>query len=232
MDTSLISAGFGIGIGWFFNEASQWLRVRYADQKTRKKVLFCLLDIRHVLTKYDGEDFMQSFINKFLDKIPKTEHSPELISLMKQAVLETFQKSTKRIAKEKLASIETNYLQAISDLSSIDPLNAYYLSDKAKIIDGFDHLKIYYEDAKMMLGDTNSVDDYLRKSGLSLERPIIRDAIQEINKDIALVADSLGLFTKNKVKKLLRKPISEPIDIDKILEEMGFNQLNPVFARS
>jgi hypothetical protein len=217
-----------VSLGWILNELSQWFRIRQSDKKIKKQILFNLLETNNIFRKLDTKEFEKIYTERVLIRIPENEHTEELKSVFEYIFSQLINGLFQGNVAESLKEIETKYSIAVENLASIDPITAYHLSGKTKILDSFNLIQTGLDDFKKILSeDDQEIQNQIDASFHSLVKPdIIKEAISDLELEILKIARSIDLFTWYKLKRSFkgtserdRKEIELKIDelLDKIV---------------
>ncbi|SHG02544.1 hypothetical protein SAMN05444274_1212 [Mariniphaga anaerophila] len=201
-----ISALFSTAFGWFLNELGQWFRTKNEDKKIKKRILFNLLETNFIFNKLDNSAIVDLLSERILLRIPKQEQSNEA----KQYLIQLYSGVIKEIAQDNVSNslieIENNYSKAVEDLATIDPITAYRLNGKTKILQTFDILENYYNKIKQQFPDDNEqVQNSFEIATQTIEPGIIKDAISDLELEIRAVAFSIDFKTWYEVRRTLKK---------------------------
>ena len=201
-----ISALFSTAFGWFLNELGQWFRTKNEDKKIKKRILFNLLETNFIFNKLDNSAIVELLSERLLIRIPEQEQSNEV----KQYLIQLYSGIINEIAKtnvsDSIEEIENNYSKAVEDLATIDPITAYRLNGKTKILQTFDLLNTYYDKIKQQFpDDTEQVQNSIEIATQAMEPGIIKDAISDLQSEIRAIAFSINFKTWYKVTQTLKK---------------------------
>jgi hypothetical protein len=214
-----IGALLSVGFGWFLNELGQWFRTRKEDRKTKKQVLFYLLEIHFTFNKFDTSEITNLLSRKVLERIPKneqTEEAKEYINQFYNGMIGSFVEDN---VAESLAETEEHYTKSIKELSKLDPITAYRLNGKNKIFQVFDLLHDYYDEVKETFPNEPGLNEQIELTVETIKPEIIKDAISDLEDEIRGIALSINLWTwcrarrtVNNTKTKIRKDDEKKID--------------------
>ncbi len=226
-----IFSAVGVAFGWFLNQLGQWFRVRQEDKKNLKIVLFNLLETYFVFYRSDIDKYVQKVTDKVHSKIPLSEQSTEINSLMQTMYTSILTDNLKPELLNEMNSIQESYQNSIKTLATIDPLTAYYLSGRTNIIQTFDDIqKIFDSIKKDFPAEQNEIEDGANQALNILKPDIFKDSLSDLESDIKKIAWKINPYVwyrSIKAIKRLRKNSNEQLDkeIDKL-----FEKLNPLFG--
>lgn len=221
MDNDKLITGFwtlcAIIIGWLLSQVSNWIKSRQSENRARKRILFCMLEIHHTIPRLNIAP--HTIINKVIDK---------LFSLIPISDLETIEAEKKEarlkyanvimhplreLQVKRLTSVNEKYEETVLQLSSICPLLAYELTGitviheySAIMVDQFNRLTI----------DNNTPSD--EKIGDELKdlvsKTIRDDALRLFREKTLQVAYQIGIVTWIRTKRYLKISSLETNDTD------------------
>jgi hypothetical protein len=204
IDWTYIGALFSVAFGWFLNELGQWFRTRKEDKKIKKQILYNLLETNFIFNQIDTSDITQLLTERIILRIPKNEQTAELKQYLNQLYSGIIGSLLKDAVAEKLEVIEDKYTKAVDNLATIDPITAYRLNGKTKIMQSFDLLHDYFEAVKEHLPEDELVQNQIALTVDTLKPEIIMEAISDLESEIKDIAFSINPWTWIKVKRTLQ----------------------------
>lgn len=228
MDWTYITALSSITFGWLLNELGQWFRTRQDDKKIKKQILYNLLETNFIFNQLDTSELVELLTERVLARIPKNEQTEEV----KQYLSQHYSSVIKGILQDKVADnleeIEEKYSSAVDSLSTIDPITAYRLKGKTKILETFGLLQDYYDNVKSQFpDDLDQIQNTIDITTKAIEPDIIKEAISDIEDEIREISFSIDIRTWYKAKQTL-KTSKDRIRKDSVkkIDEL-LDQLNP-----
>ena len=208
-----IFSAIGIALGWFLSQLSQWWRVRQEDKKTLKQVLFNLLEIHNIFSRYDVEKPTEIISEKILKEISNEQATQESKQQIQQILLNLYKPFVNEQMYQEIQNIEEKYQSAISELSKIDPLAAYYLSGKTSILDKLELIEDWFtEYMETFAAAEQGTDKKINLMDL-LKPNIMDEAITDTEKQIISIAWKINPVvwwnTKNVIAKNKRMSNNE-----------------------
>ncbi len=226
IEWTYITAIFSIAFGWFLNELGQWFRTRQDDKKIKRKILYNLLETNFIFNQLDTSNIVELLTERILLRVPKNEQKEEVKQCLNQLYSELIDNLIQDNVADNLESIEEKYTNAVDSLATIDPVTAYRLNGKTKIIETFDLLEDYYEEIKQQFpNEFDQMQGAIDVTTNSIKPEIIKEAIEDLEKEIRDIAFSIDIRTWFKVKQTL-KSSKERIrkdgvkKIDKLLDKL------------
>ncbi len=185
----------GTILGWLLNESSSWWKTRREDRAKLKEVLFHLLDLYDIIAKTDPYLAADVITQKASLNLPNLLYSDSGVNQLQKGIEAFYEQRFFSVFAENNKRIQNNYAIAIQALSRIDPILAYELSGKEKIINVFS-----------MLNEAKSGEDLLNKTLISnFNSNLVDTTLKLLEEDILKVAQKVSFLYKIRVKKKLYK---------------------------
>ena len=205
IDWTYITALISITFGWFLNELGQWFRTRQDDKKIKRRILYNLLETNFIFNQLDTSNIVELLTERILLRAPKHEQTGEVKQYLNKLYSGLIDGLIQDNVADNLESIEEKYTNAVDSLATIDPVTAYRLNGKTKIIETFDLLEDYYEEVKQQFpNDTDEMQGAIEIATNSIKPEIIKEAIKDLEDEIRDIAFSIDIRTWYKVKQTLR----------------------------
>jgi len=205
IDWTYITALISITFGWFLNELGQWFRTRQDDKKIKRRILYNLLETNFIFNQLDTSNIVELLTERILLRAPKHEQTGEVKQYLNKLYSGLIDGLIQDNVADNLESIEEKYTNAVDSLATIDPVTAYRLNGKTKIIETFDLLEDYYEEVKQQFpNDADEMQGAIEIATNSIKPEIIKEAIKDLEDEIRDIAFSIDIRTWYKVKQTLR----------------------------
>lgn len=203
LDLTVILALMSVTLGWFLNELSQWFRSRQSDKKIKKQILFNLLETNHIFKRLDTAEFKKVYTERILIRIPENEQTDDLKFGLDQVFSMLITGIFQDDVSDSLKNIEIKYSTAVENLASLDPITAFHLNGKTKIMDTFNQIQTYFDEIKEILpGDNEDIQNHINSVFHSSLKPdMIKGAISDLESEILKIAISIDLWTWLKLKR-------------------------------
>jgi hypothetical protein len=227
IDLTYIISLVSITFGWFLNELGQWFRTRLDDKKIKRKILYNLLETNFIFNQLDTSNIVELLTERILLRVPKHEQTEEVkqnLNILFSGLIDGLLHDN---VAESLETIEEKYASAVDSLATIDPITAYRLNGKTKIIETFDLLEDYYKEVKQQFpNDAEEMQGAIEVATNLIKPEIIKEAIKDLENEIRKIAFSIDIRTWYKVNKTLqaskvriRKDLIKKIDnlLDKLI---------------
>lgn len=218
-----------VGLGWFLNEISHWLNSRKGDSKIKKQVLFNLLELRFQLNKLKYESFIDTLTDIAIERIPVDERPENLKDFLKEMYMASLKHILEDNVNNSLLSIEVQYDKAVNELSSVDPIGAFRLFGKNKMIsqsdNGFNNYSDNLLNSIYFQGEEELIEDSIEEMKKSMKPEMINDLVSDIEEEILRLSKTISIRTHNETKSILKKPEQEiskeqKADIEKLLDKL------------
>jgi hypothetical protein len=216
--TILLASTGGAIIGWFLNQISGWWRIRRDDKRTLNQVLFNLLEIHHLLNRFDIDESVDQIIDRLIEKLTLTIAIEER-NQVKEIIKVALHSFLLKITTDELKAVESKYQAAIDQLAKISPVRAFYLSDKTKILENINLLEKWVDHAAE--NDTSGqIDtDQAKKMLIGATKPeIMDDSLKDFRKHITAIAWQINPLVWLKIKRLLNKRTLNTSDLEEKIE--------------
>jgi len=196
-----------ISIGWFLNELGQWFRSRKEDKKAVKKVLYHLLDAYYIFNQLDTSQISKLIISRLTLRVP--EHQRGLFEVeMNKYFSSLIKELVQADVAENLEKIEKEYSISINNLSFIDPIRAFRLSGKTRILQTFDLLQNSLKKIAVSNGSVSEKEQIQNQIDTAMEvlKPkIISEAISDLEDEISSLSFFINPITWLKTKKTIKR---------------------------
>lgn len=200
-----IAALGSVAFGWSLNEFGQWIRSRKEDKRIKRKVLFILLEIHYTFTKLDIYEDLEIIEKNIKNKIPESEQTPEFEQFINKTLNQHLYKMIEASVKSNTESLEETYKKAIEGLAEVDPVTAFRLNGKNKILENFGLLNMYFDSIKgefpEEIGEINSQTELIMQK---FRPEIVKSGLKELEKEIKGISYSIGFLTFLKVEKTIK----------------------------
>lgn len=200
---SILVGSLSVGLGWILNEVSQLFRNRGENRRIKKRVLHDLLEMNFILSRLDLKPFIEliiSEIEKALEQRFNNYERKEMQNQLQKLLSNTLESD----AIDDLEDLDDSYLEAILELSKVDPVRAYYLRNKTRLFENFDKIEFYFDSLKEqpeILEDESFTEAKKAIDPIIFDR--FSDEIKNLREDTIDLASSIGIRTKRSVKKIL-----------------------------
>jgi hypothetical protein len=197
-----ISTIVSITLGWFLNELSQWFRTRKEDKKVIKRVLYNLLETYFTFNQLNTYDLIHLLTDRLLIRFPVQDQSFETKDYLNKLFSEIINGFIKDDIVGRLEKIEIGYTLSIENLAAVDPITAYRLNGKTRIIETFDILQ---EHIKEKVAQSIELNVQFQEHIDSIKSQIINEAINDLEDEILAISFSINILTWIKAKNTLKR---------------------------
>lgn len=201
-----ISATASIVIGWLLNEFGQLVKIRRENKKIRKKVLFLLLEIRYTFSLLNNDKIIEKLSEKILSRLPPEVNNEEGRAYITEIYKKLMPKILEPDVANNLSGLEESYRKALEEFSGVDPVSAYWLKGKNNILDILKSLTEYFAYAQEMFpAQRTEIEAHAETLLDNIKPEIIVEAIDELVDEIKDLALQIGVITRFRVDKVLKK---------------------------
>jgi len=212
-------------VGWSLGQVSQWYKGRKSDNRTRKRILYCMLEIYHTIPKLSidmhqiSDTISISLLKKF--KITDPKEIEEGKEIMRTVVMPVLAKPLKELVADKFDQIDKWYEEAVANLSSVDPVLAYKLTGAASFLK---HKDAFLKPLDEAMGRSEQPMDEIVGKNIKgfIYKKVDQDTLDFFKDNILILSRSIGRHTMRKTRALLKKqPTQKDTDeeLDSLLDE-------------
>ncbi len=209
METNIFtyfSALGSVAFGWLLNELGLFFKTRREEKRIKKKVLFNLLETLYTFKQLDFSKDIELITEKVLIRLPKetqTDEGRQLIKLFYKSIISDL---TEKNVSANLIELEESYKKSIEELSSVDPISAYRLKGKNKILQTFDLLYKYFDEAKVKFPEESNVLNSQSENAFEIIKPeLIKSSIEDLIFEIKSISLKIGIGTRLSSNIVLKK---------------------------
>lgn len=226
----------GVVIGWGLSQLTSYFSTIAADRKILKEALYFLLELYGQLTFLKNiEDAVDSYFkvlsNSIPDIIPNQKEFEKIQPLIMKHVINF---NNPRIETE-LQELTANFDNCLIKLSSVDPVNAYRLKGKNKIVFYLNQWNSYATQTIMTDTSLNADHETLQLNETfkwQIESNVIKETLHDLREIIDSITGKVGGKIKRESKKLVVLSSSEiRTDLDKGMKEYIEKAIIPVIKK-
>jgi len=216
-----------LAVGYFY-------RARKESIKNRKVALYILLEIWHrisVFYRKDFDDVFEQIVREIKRQFPAENISESEISASKAHFTSILIETARGIALSDLDSYQERYQEAVSLISSDDPVFAYKISSASKTKKFLKFLDSYLEKSLAPI-EENKIGGVLSQSIKShMTKHAELDSIKDLESDIRRLSLKVGVFTFFSSAYIIRRRRSNLATIEnKEVENLVANVLAPAMT--
>lgn len=201
-----ILSGIGIAFGWFLNQLTGWWRVRRDDKRVLKQVLYNLLEVHHLLNRFDIDEPVEKISERLLDKLSPEENTEENRAILKKFIYKEAASFFQSITSKDLKVFEEKYENSITELSKIEPIRAFYLSDKTKIIDKIKLIEAWVDNVyEKYPSDATEMEITKRELSDILSPNVMDGSLKDLKQEMIAIAWKINPIIWLRTKNLLNK---------------------------
>jgi hypothetical protein len=208
------SALGSVAFGWLLNEMGNFLKTRREDKRIKRKVLFFLFETLYTFKKLDISKELELITEKIILKLPAEAQTDEGRHYLRTMYNPIISNLVENDVSENLLELEESYKKSIEELSLVDPISAYRLKGKNRILQTFDQLYDYFEDVKQQFPEeSNDIESQSEKVFEQIKPELLNNSISDLEVEIKSISLSIGIWTRIKANKILNQSTNKEIDI-------------------
>lgn len=199
---SVLIGSLSVLLGWLLNEITRFFSKKRSEKKVLKQVLYELLEVHFIITKLDLWDVSETLLRRVeeavQEKVPENEKD-EVMRFIQKLLLDMIEPTVWR----ELNDVDESYHSAIGELSSVDPIIAYRLRNKTRLLSQNDTLRNTIEELKGQVENENDIE----KLDQFVDPLILRRFKQELSfltDEMIVIAEMISKKTKKEVEELVK----------------------------
>jgi hypothetical protein len=210
--------------GWALAQVSSWWSNRGQRQRTKKRMLFYLLELEYLIARMDVEEGVDHLIQAIKGKLgPVFTEADE--RMIREQVRPLLVRVSIENTAEEIDELEDAYHDAVEELSYIAPFIAYRLKGRTRLFKRF-------EMVKNLLEKVPDVDPTIKPEQLgalgeffeSLHPKLITEDLKLVRSELVSLSWRIGLVALWKAKRRVRRSevLSEDDkkDMDDYIDEL------------
>ncbi len=214
----------GVLLGWGLTQLTNYFNIYLSDRRTLKETLYFLLEIQHQISTVKSiEEGADSYLRTLNSSIPDFTSSQEeynhAIAVIRKMMTDFH---NPRIEAE-LQEHNENYDKCLLKLATFDPISAYRLKGKNKIVSYLNQWNNFASETIMSNPMVNSDPKTLQFSEAikpQVETGLIIETLQDLQEIIQSVVNKIGGKTKVDFEKRITLSQSETInEVDKRMKK-------------
>jgi hypothetical protein len=214
----------GVVIGWALMQIGEWFKVAREDRRKIKKTIFFLLEVRHHLNLFTGdEEGISKYISILRKKasfLPKEVSDDQIAAAISMGIKGVI-KERPLITEDDLKNLTLNYSKSVDSLSEIDPFLAFRLYGRNNVHEILKELAQRMKVSVVQFGDPKhqgEIDKAIDKIGPSVVRGLLAD-LEEI---VLQLAKKIDRKTFNTAKRRLSMPMTKERqkELEKFVEKI------------
>ena len=195
----------GIGIGWLFSQFSSWWNNRGQRQRTKRRMLFYLLELEYLIARMDVEENVDYLIKGLRTRSggafsEQDEHKAreQIRPLIAQTLVPQ--------SVSDIMELERGYLEAVEELSYIAPFIAYRLKGRTRLFKRFEQIRDLIEKVPTV-DPTTSPKQLNMLSGFieTLKPEMVREDLKTARKELVSLSWLVGVTAFLKAKRRIRR---------------------------
>jgi len=209
----------GVFFGWGLTQLTNYFNVYLSDRRILKETLYFLLELyQQISTVKTIEEFAESYIRTLNESIPNFTSSQkdydQAFQLMRKMMSDFH---NPRIETE-LQELNENYDKCLLKLATVDPINAYRLKGRNKIVSYLNKWNNFATEAIITNPLVNADPKAMQFSEAlkpQVETELISETLQDLREIIDSVANKIGgKIKKDFLKLIVLSPTEKKIELD------------------
>lgn len=205
---------------WALAQLSHWYKGMKEDNRIRKEVLFCLLDVYESIPRLNIqiEQVLKRGMDNLYSKLPFDNEEEKIITV--NALMVQLKPLITKIIDERFSAIAGKYNTAIIKLSAVNPIMSYRLAGRTEILK---HTNSVTDELKTLLAVPSQADPAI--TGMLTEYLVketnttFEETSTFFKSQIKALSLKVGLLTWIKILLLLKKLNKNPILTDEDINE-------------
>lgn len=228
----------GVLLGWGLTQLTNFFNIYLSDKRTLRETLYFLLELRYqISTKKSIEDSVDAYFKIAISKFPNVntnnEEKEQAHYFIKQMITDFY---NPRIEDE-LQELNENYDKCLLKFATVDPISAYKLKGKHKIISNLNQWNNYASETIASEASVSSDPKAIQFTSQLLrevELGLINDTIEDLKEIIQIVVDRIGGKTQKDFKKgITVDPSKTQIEVDERRIKKYFEEVvMPTFQKT
>lgn len=220
MEWKTIALALGAtGFGWALAQVSTWWSNRGQRQRTRKRMLFYLLELEYLIARMDVEHGVDHMVEAIRKKLGSAFTDKDELMVREQVRALLVRVSIENTA-EQIDELEEGYHNAVEELSYIAPFIAYRLKGRTRLFKRF-------ELVKDLLGKVPELDPTVKPDQLdaldeffeTLHPKLISEDLKLVRSELVSLSWRIGLVASWKAKQRVHRSESLSDDDKRDMEE-------------
>lgn len=214
--------------------AGYFYRSRKESIKNRKIALYILLEIWHRVSAFyrkDFDDVFDQLFNELKKQFPGEDLSESELITSKSHFTPILIEATRGMAFSDLDSYQEKYQEAVSLISSDNPIFAHKINSSSKTRELLSFLDGYLEKSLEPIEESEVGSKLSQSLKSRITRHAELDAIKDLESDIRKLSFKIGIFTYLSSANLIKKRKHALTTFDKdALQNLVKNTLIPAIA--
>ncbi|MCB9164012.1 MAG: hypothetical protein H6592_06215 [Flavobacteriales bacterium] len=136
-----VFTALGIVLAWILSAVSDLTKHRYQRKRGLRRVVFQLLELDHILKSTRPDDGIDKYAEKAFTLMSPIEQANMPLADLKNILTTEIQRINLAMVQVNLVDMKAAYEETIGELSFIDPISAYRLKGRTKVLEFLDHVK-------------------------------------------------------------------------------------------
>lgn len=219
----------GVLLGWGLTQLTNYLNIYLSDKRTLKETLYFLLEVQHQISSAKSiEESADSYLRTLNSAIPDFFSSQEEYNQALAVIRKMMTEFHNPRIEAELQELNENYDKCLMKLATVDPISAYRLKGKNKILSYLNMWDSFASETIMtnlLVNADSQAHRFSEALKPQVEKRLINETLQDLQEIIQFVVNRVGGKTKVDFEKRVifshSKTISEVDErIVKYVEEV------------
>lgn len=214
--------------GWFLNEYGKYLVGRKEDKRKLKRLLFNLLELRHILKQIAEIEisFDSTFAKAKEMSLYEIDSQDDTYNEAKKKLIKAFQDVF--LNSERIDYVGSHIEKVVNELSEIDPVFAFELKDKYNVKAKLQRMNTFIKDIEAAFGSEHFKFDYIQWFMPKVTAKLLAD----LDGHIKHISNRISWLTWRSVAQQLKEdPSKENQKVEEFLSAFFKDIDNPAYKR-
>ncbi len=203
----------GVLLGWSLTQLSNYFNVYLSDRRILKETLYFLLEMQHQISTVKSiEDGAESYLRTLNSSIPNFTLSPEENAKSLVVIRKMMTEFHNPRIETELQELNENYDKCLLKLATVDPISAYKLKGKNKIVSYLNQWNNFASENiiinQMAISDPKAIQ-VSEAIMPQVETELINETLHDLQEIIQTMAKRIGGKTRTDFGKQIMKSQSE-----------------------
>lgn len=209
----------GVILGWGLTQLTNYFNIFFSDRRILKETLYFLLELyQQISTVKSIEDGAESYLRSLNTSIPNFTSSQEDYDQALQVIKKMMTDFHNPRIETELQDLNENYDKCLLKLATVDPISAFKLKGRNKIISYVNQWNSYATETimanPMVCIDPKAIQ-FSEALKPQVESDILNESLQDLREIIKTIARKIGGKTRQDFEKLIvLSPIDSKTELD------------------
>lgn len=197
----------GVLLGWGLTQLTNYFNVYLSDRRVLKETLYFLLEMhQQISTVKSIEGGAESYLRTLNTSIPNFTSSQEDYDQALQVIRKMMADFHNPRIETELQDLNENYDKCLLKLATVDPISAYRLKGRNKIVSYLNQWNNYADETIManpMVSADPKATQFSEALKPKIETSLISESLQDLREIIQAITKKIGGKTKKDFDKLI-----------------------------